>query len=227
MVTIKSINNEILQGGKNMTIVYLLRHSQPFRKLLGEYNVNEIEQLRNEKNPLSVDGEKLAKRMSEREELQNIDVIYSSHYVRTICTAKYIAENNNIKLNVDERLGERKFGVNDMSELPTTYFEDQFRNWDYKLETGESANEVSKRMNEALLEIINGNKRKTIAIVSHGTAISAMLKTWCNVVLNEKTKLIEFYFNNDLIFDGNWNCPELFKLEFNENNMLISIHNIR
>lgn len=114
-----------------------------------------------------------------------------------------------------------------MSELPTTYFEDQFRNWDYKLETGESANEVSKRMNEALLEIINGNKRKTIAIVSHGTAISAMLKTWCNVVLNEKTKLIEFYFNNDLIFDGNWNCPELFKLEFNENNMLISIHNIR
>lgn len=78
------INNEILQGDKNMTTIYLLRHSQPFRKLLGEYNVNEIEQLRNEKNPLSVDGEKLAKRMSEREELQNIDVIYSSHYVRTI-----------------------------------------------------------------------------------------------------------------------------------------------
>ena len=31
-----------------MTTIYLLRHSQPFRKLLGEYNVNEIEQLRNE-----------------------------------------------------------------------------------------------------------------------------------------------------------------------------------
>lgn len=26
-----------------MTIVYLSRHSQPFRKLLGEYQVNEIE----------------------------------------------------------------------------------------------------------------------------------------------------------------------------------------
>lgn len=37
-----------------MTTIYLLRHSQPFRKLLGEYNVNEVEQLRNEKNPLSV-----------------------------------------------------------------------------------------------------------------------------------------------------------------------------
>lgn len=210
-----------------MTTIYLLRHSQPFRKLLGEYNVNEVEQLRNEKNPLSVDGEKLACEMSEKDELQNIDAIYSSHYVRTMCTAKYIAENNNIKLNVDERLGERKFGVNNMSELPSTFFEDQFRNWNYKLENGESANEVSKRMNEVLFEILNDNKNKKIAVVSHGTAISTMLKTWCNVVLNEETKLIEFYFNGNLIFDGNWNCPELFKLEFDNDNNLISIDNIR
>ena len=210
-----------------MTTIYLLRHSQPFRKLLGEYNANEVEQIRNEKNPLSVEGEKLAKELSEREELQNIDVIYSSHYVRTMCTAKYIAENNNIKLNVDERLGERKFGVDDMSELPKTYFEDQFRNWDYKLDNGESTNEVSKRMNEILLEILNDNKGKAIAVVSHGTAISTMLKTWCNVILNENTKLIEFYFNNNLVFDGNWNCPELFKLEFSEKDNLVSINNIR
>lgn len=116
-----------------MTTIYLLRHSQPFRKLLGEYNASEIEQIRNEKNPLSLDGERLAKEISENKELQNIDVIYSSHYVRTMCTAKYIAENNQIKLNVDERLGERKFGVNNMSELPEAFFEEQFRNWDYKL----------------------------------------------------------------------------------------------
>ncbi len=210
-----------------MTTIYLLRHSQPFRKLLGEYNVNEVEQLRNEKNPLSVDGEKLACEMSEKDELQNIDAIYSSHYVRTMCTAKYIAENNNIKLNVDERLGERKFGVNNMSELPSTFFEDQFRDWDYKLENGESANEVSKRMNEALFDILNKNIGKNIAVVSHGTAISTMVKTWCDVLLNEETKLIEFYFNDKLVFDGNWNCPELFKLEFDNNNNLINIENIR
>lgn len=209
-----------------MTKIYLLRHSQPFRKQLGEYNSSDVEQVRNEKNVLSVYGEKLAREISERKELQNIDVIYSSHYVRAMCTAKYIAENNNIKLNVDERLGERKFGVNDISELPSDFFEEQFRNWDYKLEKGESANEVSKRMNEVLLEIINNNKDKTIAIVSHGTAISAMLKTWCNILLNEETKLIELYFNDKLVFDGNWNCPELFELEFDNNN-LISISNIR
>ena len=118
-------------------------------------------------------------------------------------------------------------GVNNISELPSTFFEDQFRNWDYKLTNGESVNEVSKRMNEALSEILDVNRDKKIAIISHGTAISAMLKKWCNIKLNEETKLVEIYFNNKLVFDGNWKCPELFKLEFDDNNNLISIKNIK
>ena len=210
-----------------MTIVYISRHSQPFRKLLGEYKVNEIEQIRNEKNSLSVDGEKYADQMSNCPELLNVESLYSSHYVRAMATAKYIAEKNCIELNVDERLGERRFGVNDMSELPSTFFEDQFRDWDYKLPNGESANDVSKRMNDALSEILNLNKGKVIAIVSHGTAISAMLKKWCDVKLNEETKFIEIFFYNKLVFDGNWKCPELFKLEFDDNNSLVNIENIR
>lgn len=210
-----------------MTIVYISRHSQPFRKFLGEYKVNEIEQIRNEKNLLSVDGEKYAEEMSNLPELLKVEILYSSHYVRAMSTAKYIAEKNNIILNVDERLGERRFGVNNMSELPSTFFEDQFRNWDYKLTNGESVNEVSKRMNEALSEILDVNRDKKIAIISHGTAISAMLKKWCDIKLNEETKLVEIYFNNELVFDGNWKCPELFKLEFDDNNNLISIKNIK
>lgn len=46
------------------TIIYLSRHSQPFRNLIGNYEVDEIEQIRNEKNPLSPTGEKLAEQMS-------------------------------------------------------------------------------------------------------------------------------------------------------------------
>lgn len=210
-----------------MTIVYISRHSQPFRKFLGEYKVNEIEQIRNEKNLLSVDGEKYAEQMSNLPELLKVEILYSSHYVRAMSTAKYIAEKNNIILNVDERLGERRFGVNNMSELPSTFFEHQFRNWDYKLTNGESVNEVSKRMNEALSEILDVNRDKKIAIISHGTAIFAMLKKWCNIKLNEETKLVEIYFNNELVFDGSWKCPELFKLEFDDNNNLISIKNIK
>lgn len=210
-----------------MTTIYLLRHSQPFRNLLGEYNVNEVEQIRNEKNMLSVDGEKLAEQMSKREELQNIDIIYSSHYVRAMCTAKYIANNNNILLNVDERLGERRFGVNNMTELPKDFFENQFRDWNYKLDNGESAKEVSERMNNAIADILNKHSNKKIAIVSHGTAISTMLSKWCDVILNEDTKLIEIYFNNEMVFDGNWKTPELFKLVFDEEKHLVEITNIK
>lgn len=210
-----------------MTTIYLMRHSELFKIHRGIEDVNESLLLSNKKRPLSINGEKLAEEMSDLPELLKVEILYSSHYVRAMSTAKYIAEKNNIILNVDERLGERRFGVNNISELPSTFFEDQFRNWDYKLTNGESVNEVSKRMNEALSEILDVNRDKKIAIISHGTAISAMLKKWCNIKLNEETKLVEIYFNNKLVFDGNWKCPELFKLEFDDNNNLISIKNIK
>lgn len=209
-----------------MTVVYLIRHSEPFRKLLGKYSALEEEQLRNEKNPLSVNGEKKAEAFSNCPELQNIDILYSSNYVRAMCTAKYICEKNNILLNVDERLGERKFGVNSMSELPPDFYEKQFSDFGYKIPSGESINEVSERMQNVITEIITNNKDKKIAIVSHGTAINAYLKNYCQTKMNEHQN-VEIYFNEKLIFDGAWQCPELFKLEFDDNNHLIDIKNIR
>ena len=208
------------------TIIYIARHSQPFREYLGEYNANEIEQIRNEKNPLSVVGEEKACLMSEIPELKNINVLYSSHYVRAMATAKYIAEANKIKLNVDERFGERKFGVNSMSELPKDFYELQFNNWDYKINNGESLNEVALRMQGALEELLNKYKGQNIMVVSHGTALTAMLKKWCEIIYNKETEKAEIYFNNKLIFDGNWKVPELFKLEFEEDK-LIKIENKR
>ncbi|MBE6149548.1 MAG: histidine phosphatase family protein [Firmicutes bacterium] len=208
------------------TIVFVSRHSEPLRHWLSEYNADDNEQLRNEKNILSVKGEEKAKLMSEKEELKNIDVLYCSHYVRTMATAKYIAENNNINLNIDERLGERKFGVDDWSEMPEDFFERQFRDWDYKLKNGESLNEVKARMCEVFSEIINNNKGKNIAIISHGTALTCYLKNYCDIKFNEEKKLIEIYFNNKQVLDGNWGAPELFKLIF-EDNDLIEIENIK
>ena len=89
------------------TIIYLIRHSEQMR-ITGTYAASEDAQLKNEKIILSIEGERKAKELSEKEELNNIDVLYSSNYVRAIATAKYIADKNNISINVDERLGERK-----------------------------------------------------------------------------------------------------------------------
>ena len=194
-----------------MTTVYISRHSKPL-KLKG---------IDTELIPLDVDGEARAKKLSELFELNNIDVLYSSHYARCIDTAKYISSINDIMINIDNRLGERKYGIN----IPNNFEELQFRDWNYKVEEGESLNDVSLRIQDALLEILDANKDKKIMIVSHATAISAMLSKWCSVRLNDETKLIEIYFNDGLVFDGNWKAPELFKLEFNDKE-LISIKNI-
>ena len=72
-----------------MTTVYLIRHSMPFREFLGTYDASDTEQLRNEKNILCVEGEERARKMSEIPLLCDIDVLYSSHYVRAMSTAKY------------------------------------------------------------------------------------------------------------------------------------------
>lgn len=89
------------------TIIYLIRHSEQL-KMNSKYLSSEDEQIKNEKIILSIEGERKAKELSEREELKNIDVLYSSNYVRAIATAKYRANKNNLNINIDERLGERK-----------------------------------------------------------------------------------------------------------------------
>ena len=87
--------------------IFLIRHSEQL-KLKGIQNLKETAQINNEKIILSVNGENKAKLISNLKELQNIDKLWSSNYVRAISTAKYLAENNNIDINVDERLNERK-----------------------------------------------------------------------------------------------------------------------
>ena len=208
------------------TIIYIARHSKAFRNLIGDYNSFESEQIFNEKNPLSVEGERRAEKLSMLEELKNVEVIYSSHYVRAMSTAKYVCEANNIKLNVDSRFGERKFGVLKISDLSDDFFEKQILDWDYKINDGESLNEVSKRMKEGLFDLLEKYNNKTIMIFSHGTALTTMLKDWCDIKYNFDTKLVELYFNGEKVFDGNWNTPELFRLEFDDNK-LINIKNVK
>ena len=91
------------------TIVYLIRHAETAQEN-GIRNTNEDYQMINEKEILSVHGEEESKRLSENIELNNIDIIWSSSYTRAKATAKYIANNNNLPINLDSNLSERKLG---------------------------------------------------------------------------------------------------------------------
>lgn len=205
-----------------MTTIYLVRHSKPL-KVNNNYT-NDSLQIQNEKKILSSEGEALAEKHFSNRIFNNIDCVYSSNYIRAISTAKYVAEKNNIEINIIDDLGERKFGINTWDELPNNFERKQFLDEDYKIVGGESQREVRKRMKSAIMQILNENQEKKIVIVSHGTAISFLLKEWCDIELVEEK--LQYNFNGKNIFNGYLNYCETFKLEFDNDYNLISIKNI-
>ncbi len=205
-----------------MTTIYLMRHSKA--KMDKEYiNTNESLQLENEKFVLSVEGEELAKKYSKIKELKNLNMIYSSNYVRAMATAKYVCEVNKKPLYIDEDFGERRFGINSWDELPKEFFSNQALDEDYKMPNGESKKEVRERMYKALIKVIKQNKDKKALIVSHGSAMMFLLEKWCDVTYDEGYVV---YHGNKLLLDGVINAPDLFKFQFDDNNTLVSIDRI-
>lgn len=205
----KDINNN------EETIIYFMRHSEALKS--NNINNSDSLQLQNEKWPLTINGENIAKENSKIDELKNFDQVYSSNYVRAISTAKYFT--NDI-INIDESFGERKFGVNDFDELPSDFGKKQFEDFDYKIQNGESINEVIKREEIALEKILKKHKGQKILVVGHSTALAALFSKWCEISYTGS-----YIFKGKEFFDGKWNHCEIFRLVFN-NNTLISIENL-
>ena len=206
-----------------MTTIYLIRHSKPM-KVNNSFNKDNL-QLQNEKSSLSIEGEQIAKDKLNKKEFDGIDIIFSSNYVRTIQTAKYLSEKNSVEINVISDLGERKFGIDSWDELPDNFERKQFLDENYKLNNGENQKEVRDRMYSVIMKILNEYHNKRIAIVSHGTAISYLLKKWCDVdIVDDK---LRYSFKNEILLDGYLNYCETFKLVFDDENKLIDIKNIK
>ena len=75
------------------------------------------------------------------------------------------------------------------NELPENFEKKQLLDENYKINNGESQKEVRNRMLSAITKILKENKSKNIAIVSHGTSISYLLKKWCNVeIIDDKLR---------------------------------------
>ena len=208
------------------TTVYLIRHSIRFNNdYIEEYNTIQNKTIRNEKIVLSVEGEKRAEILSNEEELQNLDVIYASNCVRTLQTAKYIIEKQNLKANIDERFDERTIGK-EVKYPQKEWLELQYLDENFKTEGGESQKEVRERFTKAFEEVINKNKGKRIAIFSHGYAITFFIMKWCKFEYIEEKDFMKYTFKDKVIFCKKINAPEVFKLEFDEKNELIDIQNI-
>lgn len=206
-----------------MTTIYLIRHSKPM-KVNNTFNSDSL-QIQNEKSSLSIEGEQIAQNKLSKKEFDNINILYSSNYVRTIQTAKYLSIKNDIEINVISDLGERRFGIDSWNELPENFERKQFLYENYKLNNGENQKEVRDRMYSVIMKILNEYPDKRIAIVSHGTAISYLLKKWCEIDIFDNK--LRYSFKNKMIFEGYFNYCETFKLEFDNENKLINIENIK
>ena len=197
-----------------MTTLYLIRHSVRMKRDdIETYNTIQPRIIREEKIILSSEGERRAEILSKEEELQNIDVIYTSNCVRTLQTAKYMMESQNLKANIDERLDEKKLG--EIKVFYPDWFERQYRDEFYKTEGGESQKDVRERMDEAINEILEKHKDKRIAVFTHGYAITFYLLKYCKFisVIDEKLK---YEYNGKIIFEKSLSAPEVFKLTFDD-----------
>ena len=201
----------------NTTVVYLIRHADTVNED-GIRNTNEDSQMINEKEILSVKGEEQSKKLSEHEELKNIDIIWSSSYTRAKATAKYIAHKNKHPINIDSMLCERKLG--NLEEIAVFMKDKQTRdpsqeqllNRKFKTSNGESAEDTNMRMTKFFNKILEQYKEKRIAVISHGGSIKFLLLNWCAV--NKDAKLV--YKNNILEISS----PCLLKMTFKGNELI-------
>lgn len=203
-------------------IIYLIRHSGPFVKINDYENLPFEEQSKN--MILSVEAEKKAEIISKISELQNLDAVYSSNSSRAIETAKYIAYENNINLNVENDLNERKFGVKYISELPNGYIKRQFEDESYKLKNGESLFEIKARIKNFVEDILENDNINRVGIVLHGIGLMAYIQSLAYVVFRDD--YFKIIFNDKVVFNNIMKAPEIFKLEFDENKSIVSIENV-
>ena len=197
-----------------MKTIYLIRHSAPFVEIENyedyknvpwkDYNRNMI---------LSSEGETKAKKLCELEDFKNIDSVYAADSYRAIGTAKYVAEMNNLKIKLDDRINERNLGVETISEVPENQTIDSFNNKDYKFGTGESLNEVDKRFNAFIEDVLKSSDNR-IALFIHGIIMMSFLQN--NTDFSFDGKKMKLLFDNKEIYNDKMKNPMIFKIDYDE-----------
>lgn len=205
-----------------MKTIYLIKHSAPFVEIdnysdrnivpWDEYNRNMI---------LSPLGEENAKKLCNVKQLKDIKEIYASNSPRAIQTAKYLAEMNDLKIKLDERINEREFGIKYLSELPKDYNKNSFEDKDLKLAGGESLNELDLRFKSFITDILKSDNDKT-AIIMHGIILLSYLKTICTS-FNFDGRSFNIKYNDNIVLNGSPKNPSIYKIVFDDSEQIINV----
>ena len=160
---------------------------------------------------LSDKGEELAKKIAHLEELSQVEVIYSSCSFSAVATSKYLAQKNALDIFLDPRLQERVIGQLDSNDYE--YLEGmQEHDFTFKLNHGESLEEVKLRMATCIKEILQSDYT-TIFIATHSVAMFSLFLAWCSKDFNLEDRLILDY-HDQVIFDGTKSDCDFIKVVF-------------
>ncbi len=135
--------------------------------------------------PLNTHGRNQARYLARFIRNVGMSALYSSDLKRAVETAEILAEKLGFKPIFDARLRERNIG--DWQGLT----QDEMRDWypdefqqlmsdraGYAVPGGESRNQVKTRMMTAFNDYLKEAKGETIGILSHSSAIRALLSQW-------------------------------------------------
>lgn len=98
----------------------------------------------------------------------------------------------------------------------------QENDFDYRLNGGESLNDVKKRMVHFVKQLLDRHPDKTIALFTHNVAITCLLSEWCSKGFNLDNRLILNY-QEKAIIDGAWDGINIIELVF-DGKELVSIN---
>lgn len=144
------------------TNVYFVRHAEP------DFSVKD-DLIR----PLTMKGHEDAGNIVRVLMDKDIKKVYSSPYKRAIDTISPLAKTLQLEIIEINDFRERRVGgwVEDFLSFATN----QWENFDYKLDEGESLREVQQRNIKALNDLINDHLGQNILVGTHGTALSTII----------------------------------------------------
>lgn len=186
-VTIRNRMNKQESKGEEflMLNIYLTRH--------GETQWNKENRLQGWKDSkLTENGIRNAIALGERLSQTDFNAIYSSPIGRAVQTAKLICSDRTIPIVFNDDLKEVNFGEwegKTGEEIKQDFQQEFFHFWNaphlynHKPHKGESLEDLKKRMEKALKNIIKANADGNVLIVTHGIAIRAILSYFLKLPL--------------------------------------------
>ena len=176
------------------TMVYFIRHAQSDRTIFDDRN-----------RPLTPKGKADALIVTDFLNDKAIDVVFSSPYKRSIDTLADFASKFGFSINLVEDFRERAADIGQVNSIGYVEFlKKQWLDFDFALPNGENFNQVQSSNIAALMQILEQNQGKNIAIGSHGMAMGTIIKYFNNSygiddfmkMIHKTPYALELEFNN-------------------------------